>query len=215
MASKDGARRSAGRLLIPRRLRIPLLVFAIVVAIIYVFFPKTIGLSRSKCSRHPPRLISHRGFDSDTETHPSATSVAALIDGGVASFDVDLFWMATNSPGGSPLFVGHPPTTRALWQLPTELVDTPLEQLRTSVRVAPDSKRERITRARARAVRPPPSARVSPELSRHRRTPTSSYRSRSFCPSCARGAQASDRLRSNSSSRSGRSGRCSSGERPG
>lgn len=125
--------------LLPRRLRAPLLALALAAAALFLFLPPRTSLSLSPCPRRLPRLISHRGFDADSSTYPSPASVRALIDGGVGSFDLDLFWLASPAPADSPLFIGHPPSTRALFALPSELVDTPLDQLRAGVRPSPSS----------------------------------------------------------------------------
>jgi len=117
--------------MLPRRLRVLLLTLAAAAALLYLSMrsPQTNGEQSPKCSS--PRLISHRGFDQDELKAPSAESVSALLYSGVTSFDVDLFWLSS-STAARPLFVGHPPSVRALWNLTAELPETPLEQVRAS-----------------------------------------------------------------------------------
>lgn len=100
----------------------------IVVATLLLLSTKSASLE----SCHSPRLISHRGFDADANTGATAKTVASLIDQGISSFDVDLFWLSSTSPGASPLFVGHPDSLRRLWQLPLALPDTSFDELRKS-----------------------------------------------------------------------------------
>ena len=120
---------------LPRGVRLLLLTFTAAVALLFFstrFSTTSTSLSGASSSCRSPRLISHRGFDADVASAPAADSVASLLDSGVSSFDVDLFWLSSTAPGSSPLFIGHPPSTRSLWQLPQELPDTPLEHVRTS-----------------------------------------------------------------------------------
>ena len=77
-----------------------------------------------------PRVVSHRGVDEDVSGPVPTThkSVSALLDAGITSFDVDVFWAADD--GGNELFVGHPPSLRKRWHLDAEVHQTPLAKLR-------------------------------------------------------------------------------------
>ncbi|KAL1511445.1 hypothetical protein AB1Y20_006244 [Prymnesium parvum] len=119
---------------LPRRLRAPLLCLAVATAVLCYYFPLSFLRAAPPCSLRLPRLISHRAFDADTADRPSAATIRELIGRGVASFDVDVFWMASAAADGSSLFVGHPPTTRALLQLEGQLTDTRVETLRATAR---------------------------------------------------------------------------------
>jgi glycerophosphoryl diester phosphodiesterase len=84
-------------------------------------------------ARRVPRVVSHRGVDEDAVGPAPATarSVSALLDDGIGSFDVDLFWAADEYDN---LFVGHPPTMRKLLRLEDELHAVPLATLRERAR---------------------------------------------------------------------------------
>jgi glycerophosphoryl diester phosphodiesterase len=58
------------------------------------------------CDPPMPRVISHRGFDAGAgEISASAATVRRLIESGVRSFDLDLFWTADEP---AQFYVGHP-----------------------------------------------------------------------------------------------------------
>lgn len=58
------------------------------------------------CDPPMPRVISHRGFDAGAgETSASAETVHRLLQSGVRSFDLDLFWTADEPV---EFYVGHP-----------------------------------------------------------------------------------------------------------
>lgn len=78
-----------------------------------------------------PRVVSHRAVDEDQAggaAPSSAKWLRALLDAGITSFDVDLFWAADD--GGAELFVGHPPSLRNMWSLAAEVNLTPLSELK-------------------------------------------------------------------------------------
>ena len=79
-------------------------------------------------------MVSHRGVDEDVAGAAPSTkrSITALLDAGISSFDVDLFWTFDDKN----LFVGHPPSLRKLWRLKGEVHETTLAVLRQ--RAEPD-----------------------------------------------------------------------------
>ena len=83
------------------------------------------------CKRRAPRVVSHRGVDQDDHAgaaFPSTLgSIQRLLDEGIGSFDLDLFWPADDH--GKDLFVGHPPSLRQRWRLEDELHATTLAHL--------------------------------------------------------------------------------------
>ena len=85
----------------------------------------------STCAVTPvPRVVSHRGVDEDVAgpgVPVTAASVSNLLNSGITSFDVDLFWAADS---GADLFVGHPPSLRKRWRLDADVCDTPIAVLR-------------------------------------------------------------------------------------
>ena len=94
--------------------------------------PVTMARATPCLHRHSPRVVSHRGVDEDSAggTAPStAQRLRALLDAGITSFDVDLFWAADDGMRGE-LFVGHPPSLRKLWALPSEVHLTSAAELR-------------------------------------------------------------------------------------
>lgn len=102
-----------------------------VAAVMYVLFSvPSYLLVRRTCTRRKPRIYSHRGFDASEALYEvtSQRSLRDLLDAGLRSFDLDLFW-TLDDPEGT-MFVGHPPSLRRLWQLPADLVRTPLAELR-------------------------------------------------------------------------------------
>lgn len=72
------------------------------------------------CGVALPRVVSHRGFDSDGRAlKAGAATVEALLRAGVRSFDLDLFWTSDDLP---EFYVGHPPSLLAHWgALPSRL----------------------------------------------------------------------------------------------
>ena len=90
----------------------------------------------STCRLTLPRVVSHRGVDEDEHGPAPSTlpKIGALIDDGIGSFDLDLFW--ADDGGGTTLFIGHPPSLRKMWKLADEVHATPLDTLRT--RAQPD-----------------------------------------------------------------------------
>ena len=95
-------------------------------------------LSAASCARIVPRLISHRGYDADQSPSLTLSTIQDLIDSGIGSFDVDLWW----SSDRPDLFVGHPPSLRALWKLASDLPDTPFAVV-SAASVADVAPRER------------------------------------------------------------------------
>jgi len=106
------------------------------------------------CTRSMPRIFSHRGFDASEALYEvtSQRSLRDLLDGGLRSFDLDLFW-TDHDPEGT-MFVGHPPSLRRLWNLPADLVRTPLDELRSRPEVKLLSLEEllRLLKRRTRAL---------------------------------------------------------------
>lgn len=87
--------------------------------------------------RQLPRVVSHRGVDEDQFGGPAPTTtkqLRALLDEGFGSFDLDLFWAANDA--ASNLFIGHPPSLRALWGLEHDVVATPMHVLAEHARAA-------------------------------------------------------------------------------
>lgn len=81
------------------------------------------------CVRHrTPRVVSHRGVDEDASGAVPTTihTVTALLESGVTSFDLDLFWAASAE---GELYIGHPPSLRKLWQLNEDVHALPLTTL--------------------------------------------------------------------------------------
>ena len=139
-----------------------LLCLAVTAAAWLLFSAPSYLFGRRACTRSMPRIFSHRGFDASEALYEvtSQRSLRDLLDGGLRSFDLDLFW-TDHDPEGTPhptpnpsrnpnpsrepegpsptllltltgtMFVGHPPSLRRLWHLPADLVHTPLAELRS------------------------------------------------------------------------------------
>jgi len=107
------------------------LCLAVTAAAWLLFSAPSYLFGRRACTRSMPRIFSHRGFDASEALYEvtSQRSLRDLLDGGLHSFDLDLFW-TDHDPEGM-MFVGHPPSLRRLWHLPADLVHTPLEELRS------------------------------------------------------------------------------------
>jgi hypothetical protein len=71
----------------------------------------------SPCAHRVPRVVSHRAVDEDRAGPAPSTAarMAALLEAGVTSFDLDVFW--ADDGGGRDLYIGHPPSLRRLWRL--------------------------------------------------------------------------------------------------
>ena len=84
-----------------------------VTAAAWLLFSAPSYLFGRRCSRSMPRIFSHRGFDASEALYEvtSQRSLRDLLDGGLRSFDLDLFWTA-HDPEGTP----HPtPNPRHGW----------------------------------------------------------------------------------------------------
>ena len=153
-----------------------------VTAAAWLLFSAPSYLFGRRCSRSMPRIFSHRGLDASEALYEvtSQRSLRDLLDGGLRSFDLDLFWTA-HDPEGAP----HPtPNPRHGWpplpphaprpdlasgrhnvrgppahsaaavHLPADLVRTPLEELRARHEVKLLSLQEllRLLKRRQRAL---------------------------------------------------------------
>ena len=133
-----------------------------VTAAAWLLFSAPSYLFGRRCSRSMPRIFSHRGFDASEALYEvtSQRSLRDLLDGGLRSFDLDLFWTA-HDPEGTP----HPtPNPRHGWPpLPPHAPRPDLVSGRHNVRgppahsaaaVAPACRpRAHATRGAARAPR--------------------------------------------------------------
>ena len=84
-----------------------------VTAAAWLLFSAPSYLFGRRCSRSMPRIFSHRGLDASEALYEvtSQRSLRDLLDGGLRSFDLDLFWTA-HDPEGTP----HPtPNPRHGW----------------------------------------------------------------------------------------------------
>ena len=82
------------------------LCLAVTAAAWLLFSAPSYLFGRRACTRSMPRIFSHRGFDASEALYEvtSQRSLRDLLDGGLHSFDLDLFW-TDHDPEGTP----HPP----------------------------------------------------------------------------------------------------------
>ena len=76
----------------------------------YIFSATSLFGGRRTCTRRLPRIFSHRGFDASEALYDVTTqrSLRDLLDYGLRSFDLDLFW--TLDDPDETLYIGHPPS---------------------------------------------------------------------------------------------------------
>ena len=80
-----------------------LLCLAVTAAAWLLFSAPSYLFGRRACTRSMPRIFSHRGFDASEALYEvtSQRSLRDLLDGGLRSFDLDLFW-TDHDPEGTP-----------------------------------------------------------------------------------------------------------------